>query len=55
MVLWVWYVESNASDAIEALRKCLAPKCNVKRSGRGRTTRPHGLLYKSGVVVAIVQ
>ena len=28
-----WYEESNASDAIKALRKNLAPKCNAKRSG----------------------
>ena len=28
-----WYEESKASDAIEALRKKWAPKCNVKRSG----------------------
>ena len=30
--LFGWYEESKASDAIEALRKNLAPKCNVKRS-----------------------
>ena len=28
-----WYEESNALDAIKALRKNLEPKCNVKRSG----------------------
>ena len=54
MVSWVWYVESNASDAIETLRKCLAHKCNVKHSGR-KTTKPHGLLCKSGVVEATVR
>ena len=26
-------IESKASNAIEALRKNLAPKCNVKRTG----------------------
>ena len=29
-----WYEESNASDAIKALRKNLAPEFNVKRGGR---------------------
>ena len=28
-----WYEESNASDAIKASRKNLAPVCNFKRSG----------------------
>ena len=28
-----WHEESKASDALEALRKNLAPKCIVKRSG----------------------
>jgi len=31
--LFRWFEESKASDAIEALRKNLAPKCNVKRTG----------------------
>jgi len=31
--LFSWYEKSNASDAIEAERKDLAPKCNVKRTG----------------------
>ena len=31
--LFSWYEESKASDAIEALRKNLGPKCNVKRTG----------------------
>ena len=31
--LFGWYEESKASDAVEALRKNLAPKCNVKRTG----------------------
>jgi len=31
--LFSWYKKSKASDAIEALRKNLAPTCNVKRTG----------------------
>ena len=31
--LFSWYEESKASDAIEALRKNLAPKCSVKCTG----------------------
>ena len=31
--LFSWYEESKASDAIEGLRKNLALKCNVKRTG----------------------
>ena len=30
--LFSWYEESKVSDAIEATRKNLAPKCNVKRT-----------------------
>ena len=32
--LFSWYGEPKVSGAIEALRKNLAPKCNVKRTGK---------------------
>ena len=31
--LFSWFGEPKVSGAIEALRKNLAPKCNVKRTG----------------------
>ena len=35
--LFSWYAESEASDAIEALRKNWAPKCNVNALVSGST------------------
>ena len=44
------YEESNASDAIKALRKNLAPKCNVKRSGEWLNKAPMDCCVRSGEV-----
>ena len=42
--LFSWYEESKASDAIEALRKNLGPKCNVKRTGEWSNMASRNLL-----------
>ena len=44
------FEESNASDAIKALRKNLAPECNVKRSGEWLNKAPMDCCVKSGEV-----
>ena len=45
-----WYEESNASDAIKALRKNLEPECNVKRSVERLNKASMDCCVKSGEV-----